>query len=1788
MAGGARRFQIGGTVVVDKIKVSAAAKKALQGLVIEINDKKLVRSLDNASTKINSLADDFKKLGKVPINTNFGSNMQVMAKSIEHANTGLKNQRSIFSQVISKASAFRASTIIINSVVDAIQRSFTAFVAYNKALRDINKIAKLSDDALADVGKRILNVAADYNIAADEALTAFRTISQLGYEDIATQFDIFGKSASIAAASTLDIKDSIKLLVSVAKQANLTFDEAAVRIEKLIALEDASAVDLKDLAEINSKAGTSIAQAFDNAIEGASLFAAIQERTQAGGAVVGTFAKTLIARIGGANKDVVKTFDDLNIQLSEVNGKLKDPIQLLTELKAAIAGLGEQQQENIIGKIFGVRQIELGKAALDTLGDAILKNGRTFEIAAASSNVYFRQLQKVQEEQKSYNAQLNKAKNNLFAFLTDVSTTTVERLIKIFVSLTSTLEGLVNVLPIASKDIVSLFTNFALGAGAAFLGKRLFSTNKPSISTQYSNNGAFALGRTPVAGTEEAFYSKWNPALKGTEPLGSNVRYGVEVAGKVTAELDKLLRNTYLTREGAQKRASALAKQFEGEDIKFNVKEMDLGRIQVRELIPGKLTSSGLKFGSTLTRREVPGFYRGQAAEPFLGEQAPHRAFRSPYPSQYAAPGAPAYSSFQREPSRFQNIGLFKKSIQVIKTKFDAIGKAMDGFNTKTLIASFALTAIAEATEKSTDALGQVVNSSVRWAATLIPFGIKFGLIGAAIGAITTSFGIIKESFEIFNGNLVTTANYLEKLGEVAASEAITEQETARRLQTQANGPQSNQPNKELNTLAGVVNDFIDNISNLKISALSRGAGDEEINKLIREQFTTFFSSINKGFPAASQALTLKSGRQQALFASPKFQSLLTNQDFLNTLNDSLSTGKDVTAAFVDALKKVSPLEQQLINAKKLEGTLSDEEIDDRLKLIKINQDYLNIQYDILKSQLELTNAYSNTSDTIKGLEAALEITRAQTAINIKQEEEYFNSRKQQAVQKYYNQLSDIDIQMLKSTNTLNKLQKELDALTGKEAEAKQAQIDATNQQLEGIRGARAALERHGPVQIMSENDLEKNNALREKTAKGYEEELSIRAKIVQLQKENDKYELDIQMQRKEFSLDLKDSLTSLFAATGNLDKLKEIDRINASNLDKAKLQVEAAKENLRLIEKSGEESKTVLKDFIDSINKDIAVESDKDKIGNLNKRKNILTELLNNPELNKDAKQGREAVVKAEQNLIKVSLDGIARRIEKEKEYWRESLDAAVGLVDVAKNLRSTTKELFQAQASVGAAISNKFNEAADAIKSRRGELSSALDGLASARKSLIDAIRASTASNIEYSLSLAKANIESQKILGVFFGLESEAAALKSAYDAVISSAVAAGASEKQLAQLRLQSAQDQLSIFNELLSKQRSQAEQYFTSTGEDRLKFVQGLNAIQSIVSQFNGNIKNFRGLSETALNQFGASIIALPQELRQNIQSALELLPDNVGIGGLSTAQIKEILQGGVFGKSQALGIEGLSENIQKVADLTKQVVELNTEAQIDNKASVAEASKAVEQAKEQVLIAKLQLIQAENDAINIQHSIGEVNSTLKDEIGALRYSFEVELKKIQATPVTNVADEQQRAKAIADLISKFQGEVAAAYNNLSSVIGSINATSQLQIGTSRGALPQQGNDILQSLTTAFNQSITNLGDRLDKNLDAFKISIDTLAGFSDKLNELGSRFASMAQEKLQATINIDNQTTVRVDGVQQLVDKLLQSVEAEGYASETELNVLEKTLYQVISELFGQGLIDGRFSITGR
>lgn len=1787
MAGGARRFQIAGTVVVDKIKVSAAAKKALQGLVIEINDKKLVRSLDNASTKINGLAEDFKKLGKIPVSTNISGGMQSMAKAVERTNKGLHDQRSLFAQVLNKAAAFRVSAIILNNVVTAVQRSFTAFVAYDKALRDINKIANLSDNALRDLGKSILGVAATYNIAAEDALKAFRTISQLGYNDVSTQLDIFSKSASISAASTLEIADSVKLLIAVSKQAGISLEEASVRIERLIALEDASAVDLKDLAEINSKAGTSIAQAFDDAIKGASLFAAVQERTQAGGAVVGTFAKTFISRIGGANKEVITVFRNLGIAISEVNGKLKDPLQLLTELKQAIGGLGEQEQESIIGKVFGVRQVELGKAALDSLGDAVLKNGRTFEIAAASSNVYFRQLQKVREEQKSYDAQLNKLKNQLFQFLADISTTTVEKLTNVFIQLTTVLRNLTVLLPTASKDMASLLVNFGLGAGAAFIVSKLFTSRVPKPEKM----PVFKTPFNKVTGAESRFFGQYSEATQQLVYPSNRTRYGVEAEGKAGPELQKLLRNTYLTKEGAQKRASALAKQFEEEDIKFKVKSIDIGDMKVREILPQKSAFKSLTNlvpqASTM-QREAPGFYRGQAAEPFIGEQGPRPSFRSPFPSPYAAPGAPAYSSFRRQVGT-PSIGAFTKTIDVVKQGFKKLANNLDGFNAYTLTASFALTTLAEGTEKSTSLLGQFGNSVSRWAGLFIPFGLKFGLLGAAIGSSIFIFNKITETAKLLNHNLEATADALAKRGEAGAAAAVTEANVANRLQLQNLIQKSGQPvSEEAKGLAAVINDFVRETSNLKVSIISREGSDEELVKAVRESYFNFASSIEKGFPGARQAL-FEGGRDKALLGTQNFQSLISNIDVIESLNDALNEGKTPTQAFVDALIKLTPLEQKLVDVKRLEGALSQEEIDYRLELLKVNQELENNSFDILKAQVDLAHSFGDTADSIKSLETALKLVRIQTDINTKTDKEAFAQRKDNALKQYYTELANLDIQMQQNADDVRRLGLEYFNASKAENETRLAALKAAQARSEELKIQYAARVKRGPTQIEREIDLQQRATLREKETKGYLEELSIRGKINKLEMENASFELDIQNARKAFNLDIKDSLSNIFAAAGNVDKLKELDRVNESNLNKARLQLEAAKERLSLTEEADQREKERLKALIAGLDADIKTQGDKSKIAELTKLKNIFTAELNSTEISKEAKQGREDVIKAERNLTKVALDGIATRIEKEKEYWRETISAAGGLVDVAKDLRSATKELFQAKAGVGQSITSKIGEAANEIKARRGELSSALDELAGARRSLIDSVNASVETNLQYSLSLAKANIESQKILGVFFGLESEAEALQSAYNEVISSAIAAGASERQLAQLRLQAAQDQLAIFTELLNKQRSQAQQYFTSTGEDRIKFVQGLSAIQNIVAQFNGNIENFRNLSETELNQFGASIISLPQELRQNIQSALELLPDNVGIGGLSAAQIKEILEGGVFGKSQALGIESLSENIQKVADLTKQSVELDTEAQIDNKAAVAEASKAVEQAKEQVLIAKLQLIQAENDAIEIQHSIKEVNSTLKDEIGALRTSFEVELKNIQNRPITSQADAIQQNKDIAALISKFETDMAGIYSGLSSIISSIGPNNPFKVETANGlGLPRQANDILQPIINAFNGSINNLSNTLNQNLGQFKTSIDSLANFSDKLNELGSKFANLAQERLQATINIDNQTTVRVDGVQQLVDRLLQAVEEEGFAKDTDLTVLEKTLYQIISELFNQGLIDGRFAITGR
>ena len=546
-------------------------------------------------------------------------------------------------------------------------------------------------------------------------------------------------------------------------------------------------------------------------------------------------------------------------------------------------------------------------------------------------------------------------------------------------------------------------------------------------------------------------------------------------------------------------------------------------------------------------------------------------------------------------------------------------------------------------------------------------------------------------------------------------------------------------------------------------------------------------------------------------------------------------------------------------------------------------------------------------------------------------------------------------------------------------------------------------------------------------------------------------------------------------------------------------------------------------------------------------------------------------------------AIDGLRRRLDAARKVEKERLAAAGKLLNVSKAIKESVASIFEAQKSLTDSIRTKLEEAANEIKSKRGALSTAFDGLASAREALIDGSRDAAGAFADFNTEVAKAAIAADKILGKFSGLRQQAGALNSALNETIDAAARAGASEEKLSELRKDAAEQQLSLFQKLLSDSQSKAESFFTSSGEDRQGFVQGLASIQQIAGQFGGNIDNFRGLDEGALNDLGRSLISLPQEVRQNIAGALGQLPDGVQVAGLNQDEIKEILQGASLGESEEVGIERLSDTIQTVADLTRQVADLNTSQLITSQRGLAELQAGVAEAREQVLISKNALSQAKLDAVRTQAAIRDVVATLNSQIGESRESFKNDAAQIAAT----IKDPAERQVKLLELMVEFQKQAAGKISNTAGLVGSVTPNSAIETTNTR--LPgvingpgTAGREITENISKGIEEAnrelraeITGLKTVLSGNFT------DNIVRSIEATEKLASEFrasAASAVQDVKAELNIDNTQKINISGATEIVESVIRALETKDFVTQQDLTEIQKVLAKVIEDQINAGI----------
>lgn len=321
--------------------------------------------------------------------------------------------------------AANARVLAFGSAVGVIEGMRRSFVALIKTTVDVEnalvKIASISQNELnkagisiEQYGSKLFKVARETGQSFDTVGKAALEFARQGLKPIET-LERTRDALILTRLSGLDAVASVEALTAAYNTFKGEVSGTNEILQKLVAVDNASAASVGDLAEGLQRAGFIAKDSGQNINELIATIAVLQESTARGGAVVGNAFKTILTR--AQSLENLKLFESLGIDTT-VEGKIKPVITLLQELSNVINDPSFTQNKTpILSQLAGNFQINQLSAFLNIVKDIGGQGSRYTEIVKLGTNATNEATQQNKKYGETLAASLNTATVSVEEFL---------------------------------------------------------------------------------------------------------------------------------------------------------------------------------------------------------------------------------------------------------------------------------------------------------------------------------------------------------------------------------------------------------------------------------------------------------------------------------------------------------------------------------------------------------------------------------------------------------------------------------------------------------------------------------------------------------------------------------------------------------------------------------------------------------------------------------------------------------------------------------------------------------------------------------------------------------------------------------------------------------------------------------------------------------------------------------------------------------------------------------------------------------------------------------------------------------------------------------------------------------------------------------------------------------------------------------------------------------------------------------------------------------------------------
>ena len=257
--------------------------------------------------------------------------------------------------------------LLLGAGVGAVAVKMAA--SFEQAMARVQALSGATGQAFQDLEDQARELGRTTVFTANQAAEAMSFFALAGFE----ANKIIGAmpaTLDLAAAGQIDVAQAADITAKIMSGMGLTVEELTETVDVLAKAFTTSNTDLIQLGDAMKFVGPVAKSAGKDITE---VTAAIQVMSNAGlqGTLAGTALRNILAKLSGGTKTTNDVFKSLNVAMQTANGRMRPLADVVDDLNAAMAKLGEAERLGKLMTAFGMRAGPAMATLLSAGGDAL-------------------------------------------------------------------------------------------------------------------------------------------------------------------------------------------------------------------------------------------------------------------------------------------------------------------------------------------------------------------------------------------------------------------------------------------------------------------------------------------------------------------------------------------------------------------------------------------------------------------------------------------------------------------------------------------------------------------------------------------------------------------------------------------------------------------------------------------------------------------------------------------------------------------------------------------------------------------------------------------------------------------------------------------------------------------------------------------------------------------------------------------------------------------------------------------------------------------------------------------------------------------------------------------------------------------------------------------------------------------------------------------------------------------------------------------------------------------------